>query len=100
MPLQAWSSADDESYNTSEPQNADTYLIEGHYVICVGYKITENGRIFYFNDPACVGYCYMTEAELNSRWIDMDADALIYDHYGIVIESQTEYNPCGVFHLD
>ena len=30
----------------------------------------------------------------------MDGKGKIYDHYGIEIEEQTDYNPQGVFHLD
>ena len=100
MCIQAWSSAEDGSYNTNDPSDQDTYLVEGHWVICVGYKETSEGYVFYFNDPACVGYCVIEEKELNTRWIDMDGKGKIYDHYGIEIEVQTDYNPQGVFHLD
>lgn len=98
--LQAWSTADDGSYNTDDPSDAETYLIEGHYVICVGYQKTENGWRFYFNDPACVGYCYMEDDELDTRWIDVDANGTVYDHAGIVIDGSSRYDPLGAFHLD
>ena len=50
--------------------------------------------MFYFNDPACVGYGLMREADFNRRWIDMDAAGTIYDHYGIEIdESGSAYDP-------
>ena len=93
MCIQAWSSAEDD--------NTDTYLTEGRWVICVGYQNQKDGYIFYFNDPACVGYCIMSEDDLDDRWIDMDAKGNIYDHYGIEIcEDVKGYDPDGVFYLE
>lgn len=100
MCIQAWSSAEDGSYNTADPSDPETYLAEGHWVICVGYQQTENGRRFFFNDPACVGHCLLDEAELNARWIDMDGAGRVYDHYGIEISGASAYDPDGAFHLD
>lgn len=37
MCIQAWS-AEEDGYNTQNPDNAETYLAEGHWVICVGYQ--------------------------------------------------------------
>ncbi len=51
--IQAWGA---DGYNTQDPSDADTYLAEGHWVICVGYQKKIDGNVFYFNDPACVGY--------------------------------------------
>ena len=100
MCIQAWS-AEEDGYNTQNPDNAETYLAEGHWVICVGYQNQENGRVFYFNDPACVGYCVMNEEDLEIRWIDMDAGGKIYDHYGIEIdEDNNDYHPGGAFYLE
>lgn len=96
--IQAWAA---DGYNTQNPDDAGTYLAEGHWVICVGYQKQEPGYIFYFNDPACVGYCMMSEEDLDSRWIDMDAEGNVYDHYGIEIdEDGNSYNPNGVFYLE
>lgn len=96
--IQAWGA---DGYNTQNPDDTATYLTEGHWVICVGYQKQEQGYVFYFNDPACVGYCIMNEKDLDSRWIDMDADGNIYDHYGIEIdEDGNSYNPNGVFYLE
>lgn len=100
MCIQAWSSADDGSYNTKDPADTETYLQEGHWVLCVGYQKTKDGLGFLFNDPACVGYCLLDAAELDERWIDMDADGRIYNHYGIEISGTGAYNPDGAFHLD
>ena len=100
MCIQAWSSAEDGSYNVDDPSNPATYLAEGHWVICVGYKKTLDGYLFYFNDPACVGYCVMNAKEMDSRWIDMDSEGKVYDHYGIEIEASTDYDPQGAYHLD
>ena len=76
-------------------------LPKGHWVICVGYQKKIDGNVFYFNDPACVGYGLMREADFNRRWIDMDAAGTIYDHYGIEIdESGSAYDPQGVFELE
>ncbi len=100
MCIQAWSAADDGGYNTDDPSNQETYLTEGHWVICVGYQKKKSGYVFYFNDPACVGYCMMNDKELDQRWIDMDGAGKVYDHYGIQIEAASSYNPQGVFHLD
>ena len=100
MCIQAWAASDD-GYNTENPDDEDTYLTEGHWVICVGYKKLDSGYTFYFNDPACVGYCLMSEEELDDRWIDMDTGGNIYNHYGIEInETGQDYNPKGVYHLD
>lgn len=100
MCIQAWSSAEDGSYNTAAPSDSETYLTEGHWVICVGYQQTENGRRFFFNDPACVGHCLLDEAELDARWIDMDGAGRVYDHYGIEISGASAYDSNGAFHLD
>lgn len=100
MCIQAWSSAEEGSYNVDDPSNQNTYLTEGHWVICVGYKETSDGYLFYFNDPACVGYCVLDGKELNRRWIDMDIEGKVYDHYGIEIEASTDYDPYGAYHLD
>ena len=98
--MQAWAAAED-GYNTQNPDDADTYLIEGHWVICVGYQKTDSGYVFYFNDPACVGYCLINEDDFNNRWIDMDAAGKVYDHYGIEIEeSGSRYAPEGAFYLE
>lgn len=100
MCIQAWAASDD-GYNTGNPDDEDTYLTEGHWVICVGYKKLDIGYTFYFNDPACVGYCLMSEEELDDRWIDMDTGGNIYNHYGIEInETGRDYNSKGVYHLD
>lgn len=100
LAIQAWSTAEDGSYNTKNVDEKDTYLIEGHYVICTGYQKTEDGYQFCFNDPANVGLCYMSSEELNERWIDMDASGRVYDHTGIVIEMDSDYSPDTMYHLD
>lgn len=98
MCIQAWSA--DGEYNTDDPSNAETYLAEGHWVICVGYRKDGDERFLYFNDPACVGHCVMRADTLNARWIDMDAAGRIYDHYGIEISGETEYKSTGAFWLE
>lgn len=98
--LQAWSSADDGGYNTTDPTDAETYLAEGHWVICVGYRRANGECTLYFNDPACVGHCLLDATELDARWIDMDFSGRIYDHYGIEIAGTTVYQSDGAFHLD
>lgn len=95
MCIQAWS---DDGYNTTDPSDSDTYLAEGHWVICVGYQKSENR--FFFNDPACVGYCMLEEDELDARWIDMDGSGRTYDHYGIEVSGDAAYDPDGYFHLE
>ena len=98
MCIQAWGA---EEYNTQDKTKTDTYLAEGHWVICVGYQKVKNDYVFYFNDPACVGYCMMNEKDLKQRWIDMDADGRIYDQYGIEIaENENIYDPQGAFYLE
>ena len=95
--LQAWG----DSYNTQDPSDTDTYLAEGHWVLCVGYQRQKDGTVFYFNDPACVGHTLMREDDLDARWIDMDTAGNIYDHYGIEIaEAGTSYSPSGAFYLE
>ena len=47
MCMQAWSLADDGSYNTGDPSDAETYLTEGHWVICVGYRRLKSGFRFF-----------------------------------------------------
>ena len=100
MALQAWSSADDGSYNVDDPANADTYLVEGHWVICVGYCDDPDEPYFIFNDPACVGHTLLYADELAERWIDMDGDGVIYDHFGIEITQDAKFDADGLFHMD
>ena len=39
----------------------------------------------------------MSEQDLNNRWIDMDTEGNVYDHYGIEITADgTSYNRWGV----
>ena len=97
MCIQAWS----DQYNTTDPNATDhAYLADGHWVICVGYQKTADGYQFYFNDPACVGHCLMSQRDLENRWIDRDEAGTIYKHFGFVIKGTTEYNDDGVFYLD
>ena len=95
MCMQAWG----ESYNLTDPSDTETYLVEGHWVICVGYAKGESGYTFYFNDPACVGHCLMAQDDLEERWIDMDAEGTVYRHFGIVIKGTSDYEADGVFYL-
>lgn len=100
MPIQAWSTADDGTFNTQNSSDHDTYLIEGHWVICVGYQKTDSTCRFYFNDPASVGYCFLDQNELEDRWIDMAYDGQIFKRYAIEITSASNYSPDGAFHMD
>ncbi|MEL7660704.1 C39 family peptidase [Acetobacterium wieringae] len=97
MCIQAWS----DKYNTTDPNASDhAYLADGHWVICVGYQKTNDGYQFYFNDPACVGYCLMSQSDLENRWIDMDESGTIYTRFGLVIKGASEFNNNGVFYLN
>lgn len=100
MPLQAWSSAEDGSYNLDDPSQSETYLAEGHWVVCVGYGENAGRLYFLFNDPACVGHTMVYADELDSRWIDMDGEGTVYDHFGIEILQKTEYDGGGLFYMD
>ena len=100
MALQAWSSAEDGSYNLDDPSQSETYLAEGHWVLCVGYGENADGLYFLFNDPACVGHTMVYADELDSRWIDMDGEGTVYDHFGIEILQNTEYDGSGLFYMD
>ena len=100
MPLQAWSSAEDGSYNLDAPSDSESYLVEGHWVICVGYCQNAETPYFIFNDPACVGHTILYTDELNRRWIDMDGAGAIFDHFGIEITQSTTYNKNGLFYMD
>ena len=81
--------------------DADTYLTEGRLGHLCRLPEAGAGLCIYFNDPACVGYCMMSEQDLNNRWIDMDTEGNVYDHYGIEITADgTSYNPDGVFYLE
>ena len=100
MALQAWSSADDGSYNVDDPANTGTYLAEGHWVICVGYCDDQVEPYFIFNDPACVGHTLLYADELDERWIDMDGECIVYDHFGIEITQDTKFDADGLFHMD
>lgn len=96
MCIQAWS----DQYNTTDPDSANyPYLQDGHWVIAVGYQKTDQGYQFYFNDPACVGHCLMSQSDLETRWIDMDGAGTIYNHFGFIIKGTTEYQDTGVFYL-
>lgn len=100
MPLQAWSSAEDGSYNLDDPSQSETYLAEGHWVVCVGYGENSGRLYFLFNDPACVGHTMVYADELDSRWIDRDGEGTVYDHFGIEILQNTEYDGGGLFYMD
>ena len=100
MPLQAWSSAEDGSYNLDDPSQSETYLAEGHWVLCVGYGENAGRLYFLFNDPACVGHTMVYADELDSRWIDRDGEGTVYDHFGIEILQKTEYDGSGLFYMD
>ena len=69
-------------------------------MICVGYADSVEKPYFIFNDPACVGNTMLYEGDFDSRWIDMDGAGTIYDHFGIELCGQTEYQPHGVFYMD
>ena len=100
MPLQAWSSAEDGSYNLDDPSQSETYLAEGHWVVCVGYGENAGRLYFLFNDPACVGHTMVYADELDSRWIDRDGEGTVYDHFGIELLQNTEYDGGGLFYMD
>lgn len=97
MCIQAWS----DIYNTTNPKASDhAYLSDGHWVICVGYKKSDMGYQFYFNDPACVGHCLMSQSDLENRWIDMDETGTVYKHFGFVIKGTSKFDDNGMFYLD
>ena len=100
MPLQAWSSAEDGSYNLDDPSQSETYLAEGHWVLCVGYGENADGLYFLFNDPACVGHDLIDADEFDRRWIDKDGAGTVYDHFGIEILQSTDYDPNGLFYME
>ena len=100
MPLQAWSSAEDGSYNLDDPSQSETYLAEGLWVLCVGYGENAVGLYFLFNDAGWVGHTMVYADELDSRWIDMDGEGTVYDHFGIEILQNTEYDGSGLFYMD
>lgn len=100
MALQAWSSADDGGYNVDDPANAGTYLAEGHWVICVGYCDDPVDSYFIFNDPACVGHTLLYADELDERWVDMDGEGVVYDHFGIEITQGARFDADGLFHMN
>ena len=97
LPLQAWSA--DGSYNVDDPSDPETYLAEGHWVICVGYADAAR-PYFIFNDPACVGHTLIAADEFDRRWIDQSGDGTVYDHYGITITQPIPYDPQGLFYME
>lgn len=100
LPLQAWSSAEDGSYQLDDPSDSETYLAEGHWVICVGYGQRGKQAYFLFNDPACVGHDLIDADEFDRRWIDRDGASTVYDHFGIEILQSTDYDPNGLFYME
>lgn len=100
LPLQAWSSAEDGSYQLDDPSDSETYLAEGHWVICVGYGQRGKQAYFLFNDPACVGHDLIDADEFDRRWIDKDGAGTVYDHFGIEILQSTDYDPNGLFYME
>ena len=100
LPLQAWSSAEDGSYQLDDPSDPETYLAEGHWVICVGYGQRGEQAYFLFNDPACVGHDLIDADEFDRRWIDRDGAGTVYDHFGIEILQSTDYDPNGLFYME
>ena len=97
MAIQAWSGGSEDCGGTEK--KCQDGLDNGHWVICVGYRKVNTQYIFYFNDPACVGYCLMEGRTLEKRWVDEDADCKRYCHYGIAVEPSKAYDPCRVFYL-
>lgn len=81
LPLQAWSSAEDGSYQLDDPSDSETYLAEGHWVICVGHDLIDAD-------------------EFDRRWIDRDGAGTVYDHFGIEILQSTDYDPNGLFYME
>ena len=109
MAVQAW------DYNTWEMDPADVQayyekyvsgqiesdntIEDGHWIICVGYGKAVDEYIYYFNDPACVGYCAMTESDLDTRWVDMDWEGNLYERYGFIVKGESSYDDDGVYYM-
>ena len=69
-------------------------------MICVGDCQTAEPPYFIFNDPACVGHTILYTDELNRRWIDLDGDGAIFEHFGIEITQSTTNYKIGLFFMD
>ena len=89
IPIQAWV---DDLLEVDWSKSTE----EGHYVIVIGYR---NGDII-FEDPSAFERQYLSEEELLERWHDYDMDGNQYDHYGIVVKGDPDYNQMKIKHLE
>jgi ABC-type bacteriocin/lantibiotic exporter with double-glycine peptidase domain len=70
---------------------------DGHFVVVIGY----DRRKFYFQDPYSIFKDYLTYAELNERWHDVDTDGKRYFNYGIVVHGRKrKYSYKKFVHMD
>ena len=72
-----------QAWPTKKGLDLSTTIDEGHYVLAIGY---DNDKV-YFEDPATLGYVYLTDKELNNRWRDVDGNNI-----GIAVMGDKKYD--------
>ena len=74
MALQAWTESKKVHWKTN--------WADGHYVVAVGY----DRHKVYFADPSSIYPTFLTFAELEERWHDIDNhNGRRYEHYGLAV---------------
>jgi predicted double-glycine peptidase len=80
LDIQAWTEQKNVDYSTDKE--------DGHYVVAIGYD--ENG--FVVEDPSSIGRAYLSFADLESRWHDVDKQGNELKNLGIVIKGEIKYS--------
>jgi len=73
--LQAWKNDNDKHKDWCSDWD------DGHYVVAVGYDPEK----IYFEDPSAITKTYLTYAELEERWHDVDVKHKKYYHWGMAV---------------
>lgn len=69
---------------------------DGHYVVAVGYDDTR----VYFEDPSSFKRTWLSYAELQDRWHDIDADGVKLRNWGCVVKGRPQYGTKDAVHMD
>lgn len=69
---------------------------DGHYVVAIGY---DKNKII-FEDPTMFSRTFLTNAELEQRWHDIDTQGTIFDHYGIAVYGPKPISRTQIIHMN
>ena len=75
--LQAWTETPDIDWENDWK--------DGHYVVAIGY---DNEKMI-FEDPSSFRRTYLSYADLEKRWHDVDEDGNTYVHWAVAVHSKT-----------